>query len=66
MSATQPSANPFAFDPFDPRQTQEMWPLLARMRREAPVVRPAPGFVYVALDLQGYRSGSSNETLRGR
>jgi uncharacterized protein len=24
------------------------------------------GFVYVALDLQGYRSGSSNETLRDR
>jgi uncharacterized protein len=24
------------------------------------------GFVYVALDLQGYRSGSSNETLRAR
>jgi cytochrome P450 len=48
VSAVQPSANPFAFDPFDPRQTQEMWPLLARMRREAPVVRPTPGFVYVS------------------
>jgi hypothetical protein len=40
--------NPFAFDPFDARQTQQMWPRLARMRREAPVTRPIPGFVFVA------------------
>ena len=34
--------------------------------RRAEVVRAVKdaGFVYVALDLQGYRSGSSNETLR--
>ena len=38
----------FAFDPFDPKQTQTMWEQLARMRREAPVTRPMPGFVFVA------------------
>ncbi|MBM4385405.1 MAG: cytochrome P450 [Deltaproteobacteria bacterium] len=38
----------FAFDPFDPKQTQHMWDRLARMRREAPVTRPIPGFVFVA------------------
>jgi len=37
-----------AFDPFDPKQTQHMWARLARMRREAPVTRPIPGFVFVA------------------
>ena len=37
-----------AFDPFDPKQTQHMWDKLARMRREAPVTRPIPGFVFVA------------------
>ena len=40
--------NAFAFDPFDPTQTQHMWDTLARMRREAPVTRPIPGFVFVA------------------
>jgi cytochrome P450 len=38
----------FAFDPFDPAQTQHMWELMARMRRERPVNRPTDGFVYVA------------------
>jgi cytochrome P450 len=38
----------FTFDPFDPTQTQTMWQTLARMRREAPVTRPIPGFVFVA------------------
>jgi cytochrome P450 len=38
----------FAFDPFDPKQTQHMWDRLAQMRREAPVTRPVPGFVFVA------------------
>jgi hypothetical protein len=38
----------FAFDPFDPKQTQTMWDRLARMRREAPVTRPIPNFVFVA------------------
>lgn len=42
------AAGPFAFDPFDPKQTQTMWDRLARMRREAPITRPAPGFVFVA------------------
>ncbi|HEY8123581.1 MAG TPA: cytochrome P450 [Myxococcota bacterium] len=36
------------FDPFDHSQTQHMGDKLARMRREAPVVRPIPGFVFVA------------------
>ncbi len=40
--------NEFAFDPFDPQQTQHMWDRLVRMRREAPVTRPIPGFVFVA------------------
>jgi len=40
--------NEFAFDPFDPSQTQHMWDLMARMRREQPVVRPMDGFVYLA------------------
>ena len=48
MSSARVDASPFAFDPFDPRQTQHMWELLARMRREAPVTRPIPGFVFVA------------------
>ena len=39
--------NPWAFDPFDPAQTQHMWDQLVAMRREAPVTRPMPGFVYV-------------------
>src|SRR3954463_6444035 len=38
----------FSFDPFDPAQTQHMWDLMARMRREQPVNRPTDGFVYVA------------------
>jgi len=38
----------FAFDPFDPAQTQHMWELMARMCRERPVNRPTDGFVYVA------------------
>jgi len=42
------AANPYAFDPFDAAQTQNQWQQLARMRREAPVSRPQPGFVYVA------------------
>ncbi len=42
------AASPFAFDPFDPAQTQNQWELLARLRREAPVSRPMPGFVYLA------------------
>jgi cytochrome P450 len=37
-----------AFDPFDPKQTQNQWEQLARLRREAPVSRPMPGFVYLA------------------
>ena len=38
----------FAFNPFDPAQTQHMWDLMARMRAEAPVTRPTEGFVYLA------------------
>jgi cytochrome P450 len=40
--------NPYAFNPFDPDETQHMWDLLARMRAEAPVTRPMDGMVYVA------------------
>jgi len=42
------SASRYAFDPFDPRQTQQQWEQLVLLRREAPVSRPLPGFVYVA------------------
>jgi cytochrome P450 len=42
------ASNRFAFDPFDASQTQQMWDQLAAMRREAPISRPIPGFVYVA------------------
>ena len=38
----------WAFDPFDARQTQQMWERWAEMRREAPITRPRPGFVFVA------------------
>lgn len=38
----------FSFNPFDPSETQHMWDLMARMRREQPVNRPLDGFVYVA------------------
>ncbi len=38
----------FAFNPFDPDVTQHMWPLLARMRAEAPISRPAEGMAFVA------------------
>ena len=38
----------YAFDPFDPKQTQDQWERLALLRREAPVSRPLPGFVYLA------------------
>jgi cytochrome P450 len=37
-----------AFDPFDPAQTQNLWPVLRELRRSAPVSRPRPGFAYVA------------------
>ena len=36
------------FDPFDPAQTQHMWDLMARLRADAPAVRPVEGMVYVA------------------
>ncbi len=68
---TAPAADPFAFDPFDPAQTQEQWALHARMRREAPVSRPHPGFVYVARHADVKRvfrdaeSFSSREGFRG-
>src|ERR1700690_354397 len=35
------------FDPFDPGQARDAWPLLARMRAEAPVVEIANGMRYV-------------------
>ena len=41
------ASDDFTFNPFDPAQTQHMWELMARMRREQPVNRPTEGFVYV-------------------
>ena len=40
--------NPYAFNPFDPSETQHMWDLMARMRAGAPVTRPVEGMAYVA------------------
>lgn len=40
--------NEYAFNPFDPSQTQHMWDLMKRMRKEQPVTRPTEGFVYLA------------------
>jgi len=65
------AVNPHAFDPFDPSQTQEMWDALAVLRREAPISRPIPGFVYVARyeDVKAVfrdtRSYSAREGFRG-
>ena len=42
------SDDPYAFNPFDPSETQHMWGLMARMRAEAPVTHPVPGMAYVA------------------
>jgi hypothetical protein len=41
-------AERWAFDPFDAAQTQQMWERWGEMRREAPITRPLPGFVFVA------------------
>ena len=40
--------DPYAFNPFDPDETQHMWDLLARMRAEAPVTHPMEGMAYIA------------------
>lgn len=37
-----------AVDLFDHRQTQQLWDVTRSWRRESPVVRPCPGYVYVA------------------
>jgi cytochrome P450 len=42
------SDDAYAFNPFDPNETQHMWDLMARMRAECPVSRPVEGFAYVA------------------
>jgi cytochrome P450 len=44
---TGTDATDLTFDPFDPSQTQHLWDLMARMRREQPVNR-LDGFVYLA------------------
>jgi len=41
-------ADEFAFNPFDPNETQHMWDLMARMRAEAPVTRPVEAMAYIA------------------
>lgn len=38
----------YTFDPYDYRQTQNMWGLMKELRAHAPVCRPRPGFVYLA------------------
>jgi cytochrome P450 len=38
----------YEFDLFDPKQTQHMWPLMAKMRADCPVASPAPGFYYTS------------------
>lgn len=46
--ASDATDDEFAFNAFDPSQTQHMWDLAARLRRERPVSRPMEGFVYLA------------------
>ncbi len=41
-------SNKFQFDLFDPKQTQNMWDLMAEMRQKCPVANPAEGFSYTA------------------
>jgi cytochrome P450 len=38
----------YEFDLFDPKQTQHMWSLMAKMRSECPVASPSPGFYYTS------------------
>jgi cytochrome P450 len=62
------AASSTAFDPFDPKQTQNQWELLARLRREAPVSRPMPGFVYLAryADVkEGFRDAETFSSREG-
>lgn len=61
----------YSFDPFDHRQTQNMWALMRELRKHAPVSRPRPGFVFLACyeDIkQAFRDAenySSAEGFRG-
>lgn len=61
----------YRFDPFDHRQTQNMWSLMRELRANAPVSRPRSGFVYLARheDIkQAFRDAenySSAEGFRG-
>lgn len=63
--------NDFSFDPFDHRQTQNLWALMRELRAHAPVSRPRPGFVFLAQydDIkQAFRDAenySSAEGFRG-
>jgi cytochrome P450 len=60
---------PFTFDPMDMTKTKD-WSMLARIRAEAPVVRPAEGVVYTSLwadtdaVFRGYRRFSSVGDMR--
>jgi uncharacterized protein len=44
----------------------DMWELVAAQREEIAGRLRELGFAYVTLDLQGYRMGSLNETLKGK
>jgi cytochrome P450 len=46
--SSAPVNEQFAFDPMDMSRTKD-WELLAAIREECPVVRPAPGVVYTSL-----------------
>ena len=72
MSETHaPAANDdaYAFDPMDASRTKD-WSLLAQIREECPVVRPAEGVVYTSLwkdtdeVFRGYRKYSSVGDMR--
>ncbi len=68
-SATEPVDEKFAFDPMDTSRNKD-WSLLAQIRAEQPVVRPAQGVVYTSLWKQtdevfrGYRRFSSVGDMR--
>ncbi len=58
----------FSFDPFDHRQTQDMWELMRELRARAPVSRPRPGFVYLArhADIrQAFKDSSNYSSAEG-
>jgi len=58
----------YRFDPFDHRQTQNLWGLMRDLRADAPVSRPRPGFVFLACyeDIkQAFRDAANYSSAEG-